>query len=137
MTTETYYIARVKKPHKKFAVGDLVLGEIDDGEARQLICYGWSSKFHVFIDRYYMRFQGWNDWRQADGEHSERITGNGHITILGEFEITEEQRELLHEFSAIKSQADFMRQLRLFGGNVLEQVEAAATHLHTEKGKVL
>jgi hypothetical protein len=124
--TETYYIARVKKPHKKFAVGDIVIGDIYDGQAERLICYGWSSKLNVFIRAYSMRYQGWNDWHDKHGEWHYRTTESGHITIVGEFEAS--SIELLHEAS-IKSYAEFMRQLSLFGGNVLEQVEAAATHL--------
>lgn len=122
---ETYYIARVKKPHKKFNVGDIVLGELRDGTGSRLVCWGWSSKFQVFIEHYSMRYQGWDDWYE-DRMHHSKTNGNGHITIIGEFETS--NTELPYEFSEVISRADFIRQLSLFGGNVLELVEAAATH---------
>lgn len=121
-----YLIARVKKPHRKFAVGDIVIGEIVDGQAERIVCCGWSSKLRVCISAYSLRYQGWLPYRH--GRPSTR-TGAGHLQVIGEIE---SRRELPDEFSTAKSRADFIRQLRLFGGNVPGLVEAAATH-HMEE----
>lgn len=126
---DTYYIARVKKPHRKFNAGDILVGDLRDGEATQLVCWGWSSKLNVFMRRYYMRYQGWTMWRDDNDDWHDKCTKAGHITILGKFECDYNRLiNLLDEPNAIKDRDGFIRQLSLFGGNLSEMVKAAAVH---------
>lgn len=57
-------IARLKKPHRHFLAGDLVVGEQRDGMADNLVCWGWSSKHRRIVGGkwgYRMRYCAW-EW---------------------------------------------------------------------------
>ena len=124
-----YCIARVKKPHKKFNTGDIVVGSARDGQAERLVCYGWSSKLNVFIRMYSMRFRGFNDWKSHDGKWHEECNGSGHLAVIEWFKSDYDWydwTELLDE--PIVDFDGFIQRLSPFGGNVLEMVRAAAAH---------
>lgn len=58
----TFAIAGLKKPHRHFNLGDLVVGERRDGGADSLVCWGWSSKHNRIVGGkrgYRMRYCGW------------------------------------------------------------------------------
>ena len=58
----TIAIARLKKPHKHFNAGDLVVGEIVDGMGEGLACWGWSSKHQRIVGGrhgYRLRYIDW------------------------------------------------------------------------------
>ena len=124
---EEYCVARVKKPHRKFNVGDIIIGRVCDGQAERLVCYGWSSKLRVFMRRYSMRYRGWNIWYDCDDNRHDECTRSGHLAVIGWFECDwYDLIELLDE--PIANFDGFIRQLSLFGGNVSEMVKAAAVH---------
>ena len=45
----TMAIARIKKPHRHFMPGDLIIGMLADGMANNLVCWGWSSKHRRIV----------------------------------------------------------------------------------------
>lgn len=94
----TIAIARIKKPHRHFKVGDLVVGEIRDGMADNLVCWGWSSKHRRMVGGkhgYRLRYCGWERMPRRWGKAAENAkfeephrftgiapTGSGHLRIV-------------------------------------------------------
>ena len=64
------YLAELKKPHRVFNRGDLVIGDVWNGQGTNLLCTGWSTKLNRMIEDYVLRYQGW------DG------SGQGHIRLV-------------------------------------------------------
>lgn len=93
-----FAIARIKKPHRHFNVGDLIVGERRDGTAENLVCWGWSSKHNRIIGGkrgYRIRYCGWVSLPKrfmraavsAKFENPERFVmhmpvGSGHLRIV-------------------------------------------------------
>jgi hypothetical protein len=91
-------IARVKKPHRHFLAGDLVVGERRDGMADNLVCWGWSSKHCRIVGGrwgYRLRYCGWEQLprrfqraaENAKFEDSRKYAmivpnGRGHLYIV-------------------------------------------------------
>lgn len=62
-------VARLKKPHRHFLAGDLVVGVRRDGMADNLVCWGWSSKHRRIVGGQYgyrLRYCG---WERTDARH--------------------------------------------------------------------
>lgn len=126
---DEYCIARVKKPHRKFNVGDIVIGSAQDGQAERLVCYGWSSKLHVLMRRYSMCYQGWTGWVDSNREYHSKCTGSGHLAVIKWFESDHDWYDLIELLDEPIADFDgFIRQLSLFGENVSEMVRVAAAH---------
>lgn len=98
MNDSTIGIARIKKPHRHFSVGDLVVGDLCDGQADNLVVWGWSSKHRKIVGGkhgYRLRYCKWKSlsrrFRRAaenakfdnPGAYSIYVpTGNGHLRII-------------------------------------------------------
>lgn len=91
-------IARLKKPHRLFAAGDLVIGEIRDGCADNLVCSAWSSKLRRVVSEFRLRYcdhvypPKWavTAWRNCNYDATSYppfyLNGNGHLRIIKWFE---------------------------------------------------
>ncbi len=98
-------VARVKKPHRLFLPGDLVVGNVANGMGDNLRCWGWSSKLNRLIGGhhgYYMRYCGhvsppkwaceaWsNTAAPSKGGNGEAprayLNGRGHLRIVKWFD---------------------------------------------------
>jgi len=104
-------IARLKKPHRHFLAGDLVVGMEMDGNAESLVCWGWSSKHRRVVGGLYgYRLRYWR---------------SGHIRIL-----TWKTGPLLRERSPQPRDEAWLRRLlsELSCGNLpLSRKEAASS----------
>lgn len=79
-------VARIKRPHRLFKTGDLIVGERRDGCADNLVCWGWSSKKNRIIGgkwgyRIYYAGHVWDDKTKR-----EISTGKGYLRIIEWFE---------------------------------------------------
>lgn len=91
-------VGRLKKPHRHFMTGDLVVGERRDGTATNLICWGWSSKHRRIVGGEYGYRLRYCDWKSlprrymkaaenAKFENPGRFSlchpvGSGHLRII-------------------------------------------------------
>lgn len=130
-----YFILRIKKPHKKFNIGDIVIGYVVDGQAERMTCIGWSSKFNRPIFNYSIRYQYWIEKQRGGYLSEERVKRHayipypsGHGNKITSFQsdkdifYNEDEQDKLR---VCKTKSEFFQ--LIFGGKLLGLEEAAAT----------
>jgi hypothetical protein len=119
-----FYLVRVRKPHRCFSVGDILLGDYVDGGGLRLVCCGYSNKLQRTIRNYSL------------------YSHNGYITVLAPIQLPEDYIDDIwgllsqpsHDLMSVKSTGEFLRQLRLSGGNLPLWLEAATIQPHIYEG---
>jgi len=80
------YKLQFKKPHKWFFTGDIVYGEVHDGQAERMVCYGWSKKLNKFISSYYLGYRGWH-WQPTNKRDKLVKDGRGYLRVIESIEV--------------------------------------------------